>query len=497
MAISHDVTTLAAADYSVIGTQNTSHTAGASARAAVVLVHQNASTADQISDITYNGVAMTRLRFDTEATEAGANYIYWLDGITGQGGAVTVAMTTTGTAVKRLAVSTMSTASNIKVSVGAHNSATSASGANPTVTLTGLLAAETYYSYLVVHSGLTTMTTTPGTGWTNIHNIDLGAQGRGMARRTAVDTGITSLAATWTAATADDYVISAVAFYEDDLQTLTATAIADSGGIGDPVLSTGPVTLTATGIADEGGVGTPVANVIQNLNAAGGIASPSALGTPVLNAIQNLSVSGIASGEAVGTPVANVIQNLNAAGGIAGAEAVGTPVVQYSNVSTAVGIPSSSAIGTPVVSATATMTVAGIATSSAVGTPVANVIQTLATAGGIATPSAVGTPQTSTPATLTVAGIATPSAVGTPVINAIQNLSVSGIASGSAIGTPVVNTPVYLQVASIDASTTFPVGTPTLSSPTTLTASGIATASAVSTPLLAQVEETWGFLALV
>lgn len=329
MAIAHDVTTVAAADYSSTGTQNTTHTAGASARAAVVLVHQNASTADQISDITYDGVAMTRLRFDTEATEAGGVYIYWLDGITGGGGAVTVAMTTTGTAVKRLVVSTMTVAAGTKVSVGSQDSATSASGTNPTVTLTGLNSAVTYYSYLVLHSGLQTMTTTPGTGWTSIHNADLGATGRGMARRTAVDTGITTLAATWTAATADDYVISAVAFYEDSTQTLTATGIADTGGIGTPVLATGAVTLTATGIASAEAVGTPVSSA---------------------PASQSLTVPAIASGQALGTPVASTTITLSGAGAIGSLQALGTPSASASVTLTVTGIASAAIVPSPNIS---------------------------------------------------------------------------------------------------------------------------------------------------
>jgi hypothetical protein len=175
MAISHDVTTVAAADYSATGTQTTSHAAGASVKGAVVLIHQNASTADQVSGVTYGGAAMTRLRFNTESTEAGAVYIYWLSGIAT--GTQNVAMTTTGTAVKRLTVSTMNTGTANGIYPTGNNSATSSSGANPTVTITGLTSTETHLGFLVVHSGLTTMTTTPGAGWTSIHNADLGSQG--------------------------------------------------------------------------------------------------------------------------------------------------------------------------------------------------------------------------------------------------------------------------------------------------------------------------------
>lgn len=226
MAIAHDTTTTATA-YTSTGTQTTSHAAGASARAAVVLIAQNASTADQVSGVTYGGLAMTRLRFDTEATEAGGVYIYWLDGITG--GTQNVAMTTTGTANKQLSVSTMTVTSGARVGVvGTGNTATSAAATNPALTLSGLTASTPYQCYEVIHSGLQTMTNTPQTSpaWTLISSTDLGSQGRGFAR-IANTPGGTTITAGWIAATSEDYVISAVAFYE--LPAYTFNEPFDSG----------------------------------------------------------------------------------------------------------------------------------------------------------------------------------------------------------------------------------------------------------------------------
>jgi hypothetical protein len=364
---------------------------------------------------------MTRLGFSTDATEAGAVYIYFLDNITG--GTQNVAMTTTGTAAKYLSANTMTVAASTKVSVAGtgYETAGSTSAANPALTLTGFTASVPLVAYEVIHSGLQTMTSTPQTtpAWTLIQAVDIGTTGFGMAR-IANTPGGTTLTAGWIAATADDYVISGVAFFEDTKQTLTVAGIADTGGVGTPVTSVGAVTLTATGIADTGGVGTPVANVIQNLTVTG-IATSSAMGTPVLNAIQTLTVGGIADTGGVGTPVANVIQNLNTAGGIATASAVGTPSVAYGNVMYVAGIASGSALGTPVASSTATMTVTGIATSSAVGTPLVNAPVTLLVASiDASTPSPVGTPSLSTTATLSVTGIATASVVPSPVLAQVE-----------------------------------------------------------------------------
>lgn len=247
MAISHDVTTVSAAAYTSTGTQNTTHAAGASAKGAVVLIAQNGSTADQVSGVTYGGQSMTRVRFNTESTEAGGVYIYWLSGI--PTGSQTVAMTTTGTASKRLTVSTMNVAAGVPaIKITGQNSATSTSGANPTVTITGLNSAETHLGFLVIHSGLQTMTTTAGASWTRITSVDLGSQGNGFARLTTPTSGITSLACNWVAATADDYVIAAVTFAEDLTQTVTPTGISDPFALGTPVGSVGPVTVSLNGI---------------------------------------------------------------------------------------------------------------------------------------------------------------------------------------------------------------------------------------------------------
>lgn len=102
--IHFDASTVGTA-YASIGTQTVTHSASASARAAVVMIEQNTNVADQVSSVSYGGVAMTRLRFDSEHTESGATYIYCLDGITS--GTKDVTMVSTGTVNKQLTVATM------------------------------------------------------------------------------------------------------------------------------------------------------------------------------------------------------------------------------------------------------------------------------------------------------------------------------------------------------------------------------------------------------
>jgi hypothetical protein len=434
MAIAHDTTTNAAL-YQATGTQTTSHAANASARAAVVLIEQDGSTADQVSGVTYGGVSMTRLGSDTDATEAGRVYIYFLDNISG--GTQNVAMTTTGTIDKYLSVSTMTVAASTKVTVAGDGyiSGTGTSS-NPPLTLTGLTASVPVVAYEVIHSGLQTMTTTPQTtpAWTYITGVvpdgDLGTTGYGMARIANTPSG-TTLTAGWIAGTSDDYVIAGVAFFEDDDQFLDVAGIASAQALGTPVAQVGSITGIATGIASAQALGTVTATSTVSLTATG-IASAQAVGTPVSALQTRLTVTGIASAGALGTPVAQIGYPQTAvASGIATAQAVGTPVGVYSNVMYPAGIASAQAFGTPLGRSTATATV-------------------------------------------------------------------TGIASAGAVPTPVLGAPIRLTAVGIDDSAIGVVGVPVMiAGPATLTVTGIPTASVVPSPILAQVEETWGFLLLI
>jgi hypothetical protein len=181
-----------------------------------VLIAQAGTATDEVSGVTYGGAAMQRIRFDSEATEPGAVYIYFLDNIAT--GTQNVAMTTTAATDKQLSVSTMTVTSGQAVGlIGTGNTGTSTSAANPALTLTGCTTGVAHMAYEAIHSGLQTMTATPQTtpAWTLISSTDLGNTGRGFARLTAVNSPAgTTITGGWIAATADDYVISGVAFIE-------------------------------------------------------------------------------------------------------------------------------------------------------------------------------------------------------------------------------------------------------------------------------------------
>lgn len=227
MSISRDTETVGTAFTTTGAAAAISHAGSASARAACVLIDQNGTATDEVSGVTYGGVAMFRLRSDSEATEAGRTYIYWLDNI--PTGTQNVVVTTTAGTNKQAVVATMLVSSGKAVIVAGSMTGTSSSQVNPAWTISGLTSSSVLMAYEVIHSGLTTMTTTPASGWTLISSTDLGAQGRGFARQAVASSG-TTLACGWTASTGDDFVGDAVAFIEADAPKVTPGASA-SGSI--------------------------------------------------------------------------------------------------------------------------------------------------------------------------------------------------------------------------------------------------------------------------
>jgi hypothetical protein len=187
---------------------------------AVCVIIVGAAATDQITGVTYGistgAVALTRAPspygFATETTEAGGVWIYWSAG-TFPTGTQTVRIARTSTQDLRVAISTMTCAVGQTIAVDSGATGTSTSVANPSWTHTSLV--NNVVAYLGIWSGLNTMTNTPATNWTLAPTPgfdDMGNFGRGWARRTLATAG--SLGAGWTAATADDFRGSSIAFKE-------------------------------------------------------------------------------------------------------------------------------------------------------------------------------------------------------------------------------------------------------------------------------------------
>jgi len=181
---------------------------------ACVIILQNGSAADLVTSVQYGtgtgAVALTERRFVPKVTEAGVVYFYWGAGVTLPAGAQTIRVVRTGTAQMQAAVCPMTVAAGMEVAVDVDVATAVFTSANPAWAMTTV--ATPTECYLGVHSGLTTMTTTPAANWTLIGSTDAGAAGYGCARRTMAAAG--NAAPGWTASTSDDWIGASIAFKE-------------------------------------------------------------------------------------------------------------------------------------------------------------------------------------------------------------------------------------------------------------------------------------------
>jgi hypothetical protein len=208
MAIAFDAESASTAD--LASGANHSHAGAAGARAAIVCIADSGASTQRVTGVTYAGVSMAQIQFNSDTSELGTTSIWWLDGITG--GTQNVVVTHSGAI--RIAVYTVTVAALQNVAVDANTGADTTTTANPAWNMT-TTASTTTFCAEVLHSGLQTMTTTPATNWTaaTTTNLDRGAIGWGAARRSPLPTGGV-VACGWTAATSDDWCGSSAAFKE-------------------------------------------------------------------------------------------------------------------------------------------------------------------------------------------------------------------------------------------------------------------------------------------
>jgi len=235
--MSYDTSTIAAA-YASIGTQTTSHVASASARAAVVMISQNGTTIDEITGVTYGGIPMHRVRFDTDPIEPGAIYIYFLDGI--PTGTQNVAMTTTAATNRQLVVSTVIAQSGSQIRhlepvQGTYSTISNAPFLNISVS-PGIFQ----LLFEVIHAGHDSFNTSTSNGWVSLSTTDLGSQARGFQVLSLVPTS-GSASSGWAVASGAsvmDSVFGSIVLYQ---ASTTPTAKVTSSRT-----TTWNVTLTST-----------------------------------------------------------------------------------------------------------------------------------------------------------------------------------------------------------------------------------------------------------
>jgi len=222
MTIAHDSEVLGAANTASGGNYDTSITPTNTPNGVVVIIVNSTAVTDNVTGVSYGistgAVALARRRFNTETTEAGGVQIWWAGGVTFPAGAQTVRVAKlAGNANNiRAYIATMTCAVGFQVAVDTDSTGTSTSVANPSWAM--VTTAATTACYLGIHSGIATMLNTPATNWTLAGSPgfeDVGAIGRGWARRSAV--AAADQLPGWTLATADDFVGASIAFKETQL----------------------------------------------------------------------------------------------------------------------------------------------------------------------------------------------------------------------------------------------------------------------------------------
>ena len=205
---------------------------------AVIIVQEKAT--DQVSGVTYGGVAMTRVRSDVRTvTEAGRVYIYFL-GSSIPTGAQTVQVTLTGTedtnAVSLTVTATGDTA--VDTSAGADLGVT----ADPSLSIVPTVQAEIFYG---IFSGLAAPVTTVQTGSTHVAGKDYGTDSAMWARKSA--SAGTTIGYT---AASDDVCHSALAIKEYAAPlVITPTPIFGIAGIVIPTVILGSINIIASALS--------------------------------------------------------------------------------------------------------------------------------------------------------------------------------------------------------------------------------------------------------
>lgn len=185
MAIAHDATSNSAR----AGTSplNWTHTPVGTPRGVVVLVAQNGSATDQVTAITYGGVAMTRVWDEFHSVgEAGASYVYFLGtGIPAD--AQTVSVTASGATTRQCVAATMTAAADTELDV--------ANGVNGTLTNPSFVLATTAATSTCIYgctfSGDSTSAVSPGAGLTQILETGGGGSCENFVRRTHTGGNVT------------------------------------------------------------------------------------------------------------------------------------------------------------------------------------------------------------------------------------------------------------------------------------------------------------------
>lgn len=207
MAIAHDAVSNVAAG---AGNLSWTHTPVGTPRGVVVQIvqYQTTATTDQVSGVTYGGVAMSETTdsplVHTGTLDFGVVHTFFL-GASIPTGAQTVSVTVSGADSKRAIVATMTAAADTEV---ADTTPIGATGANPTLTLTTTAETMCYAAMLTGAANLANVTPDQ----TEILEHDFGQSGGSWVRLAAADAGSDAVLS-WTA-NAVEYAAVGIAVQE-------------------------------------------------------------------------------------------------------------------------------------------------------------------------------------------------------------------------------------------------------------------------------------------
>lgn len=175
----------------------------------IVFIVDQAATSDQVTGVTYGGVAMQEIALSPVSPAGGSPDPVRIHGyFLGSGvpsGVQTCEVTCSGTTLK-VALAVTFTAATSATEVADTDAPVSASGANPAASLQDA-SGQHAMAFGALYSGHSAITSIgPGAGATNIGELDLGNESMSVIRTTTSDIGDRSLL--W-AATAESYAVLA------------------------------------------------------------------------------------------------------------------------------------------------------------------------------------------------------------------------------------------------------------------------------------------------
>lgn len=473
------------------------HTPTGTPKGVVVAITQPLGSTDEVSAVTYGGVALSRVRSTARTTtEAMRVYLYFL----GSGiptGAQTVSVTSTGTTAKQGHCFTMTTTDGSDTVVDADNGSDLGIIANPSLTVTHSGTLNSWVGYGIHgYGGAAVPNLTASAARQANLTLGFGHDPGAATAETYYRTGAAAASSStygYTTLASDDQVIAALVVKPLVVVSATVTAVpmAGTGGIATTAVAAN-YTATSPVVDGTGAVPAPV------VAASSAVTSPATAGTGTLPVPSVTAFSGVT---VVAVPLAGsgdvVAPTVTGSSAVTSPALAGTgtipPLSSIASVEvTAALITVTGAMPTPTVSGSAGGNITGIPidgtgaipapsvsagwTVSAVAAAVSgDVVSPSAAAGATITATPADAVSAATPPTVTGGSAGQVSALHMPGVGALMAPAVS--AGATVTGVPAAGTG---QAAAPSLALGYTLTAPTLTGAGTLPTVGLATSSGVT-----------------